>query len=154
MKPANDSRPVGPGASVEMTLSAEQVRVDTVRTAVEVVTVARRIVTETVQLPVQVRREQIVVSRSPAADRTDGSTPRSGTAGLRSLVPEPVGDLVITLRREVPVVSLDIAATERVTVHVDTVTEQRSVTTEVRREHAEVTTTGDLPGRGTSTDPI
>ncbi len=154
MTTANDSRPVGPGPSVEMTLSAERVRVDTVRTAVEVVTVARRIVTETVQLPVQIRREEIVVTRSPAANQTDGLTPRSGTERVGSLIPELVHDLVITLRHEVPVVSLDVAATERVTVHVDTVTEETNVITEVRREHAEVTTTGDLPGRRTSTDPV
>lgn len=49
--------------------------------------------------------------------------------------------------------ALDIEATERVTVRVTTVTDQQTVTTELHREHAEVTTTGDLPSRITATDP-
>ncbi len=50
---------------------------------------------------------------------------------------------------------MDVHATERVTVRVTTVTDQQTVTTELRHEHAEVTTTDDLPrhGAATATDP-
>lgn len=47
---------------------------------------------------------------------------------------------------------MDVEATERVTVRITTVTDQQTVTTELHREHAEVTTTGDLPTRTTATD--
>lgn len=39
------------------------------------------------------------------------------------------------------------------TVRITTVTDQQAVTTELHREHAEVTATGDLPIGDTATDP-
>lgn len=153
MTTADQSPPVTAGSAVELTLSAEQARVQTVRTAVEVVTVARRVVTETVQVPVQLRREELVVTRTPVRQTSQAVPSGSAADELGSLIPEPRGDLVIVLRREVPVVTLDIEATERVTVRVTTVTDQQTVTTELRREHAEVTATGDTPSHDAATDP-
>ncbi len=48
---------------------------------------------------------------------------------------------------------MDVGANERVTVRITTVTDQQTVTTELRREHAEVTATGHVPSGDTATDP-
>lgn len=111
----------------EIIRSEEQLRVEVVRTAVETVRVTRRIVTETVQLPVTIRREEISVTRIPAT----GSRPTDAS-------PDWIEDLVLVLHEEVPVVSLQVRATERITVGVDTVTTEQVVSADVRREQVEV----------------
>ena len=90
------------------------------------VLVRRRVVTEVRQIEVTVRREEIEVYRVPL----DGheQAPVGGP-------PEP---LVILLSEEVPVVQLQTRPYERVTVYVDTVTEQVAITEDLAREHADV----------------
>ena len=113
-------------AAAEVVLHQEQLRVGTRRVPTEKVLVRRRVVTEVRQIEVTVRREELEAYRVPL----DGheQPPVGGP-------PEP---LVILLSEEVPVVQLQTRPYERVTVHVDTVTEQVEVTEHLAREQADV----------------
>ena len=113
-------------AAAEVVLHEEQLRVGTRRVPIEKVLVRRRVVTEVRQIEVTVRREELEVHRVPL----DGDE--------RAPVGGPPGPLVILLSEEVPVVQLQTRPYERVTVHVDTVTEQVEVTEHVAREQADV----------------
>lgn len=119
---AVDPHPAAP----EVVLHQEQLRVGTRRVPTEKVLVRRRVVSEVRQIEVTVRREEVEVYRVPL----DGheQAPVGGP-------PEP---LVILLSEEVPVVQLQTRPYERVTVHVDTVTEQVEVTADLAREQADV----------------
>lgn len=125
----------------------------TARVPVERVRLVRRVVTETVNVPVTVRREELVVTREPVAAGPGGAsvdeplgTSSGGTEDVGgatdgaepSFLPPaaPGPPLVILLRREVPVVSTAVELTERVTVHVDVVRSEQVVSTAVRRERA------------------
>ena len=113
-------------ASAEVVLHQEQLRVGTRRVPTKKVLVRRRVVSEVRQIEVTVRREEIEVYRVPL----DGHE-QSPVGGP----PEP---LVILLSEEVPVVQLQTRPYERVTVHVDTVTEHVEVTEDLAREQADV----------------
>jgi len=115
--------------------SEERLSVQLSRTAVETVRVSRRIVTETVQVPVTIRREELSVTRTPVS----GSPQAQGD-------PLQVEDLVLVLHEEVPVVNLEIRATERVTVGVDVVDTDELVTADLKREQVEIDTSGLRPG--------
>ncbi len=113
-------------AAAEVVLHQEQLRVSTRRVPTEKILVRRRVVSEVRQIEVTVRREELEVYRVPL----DGHE-QSPVGGP----PEP---LVILLSEEVPVVQLQTRPYERVTVHVDTVTEQVEVTEHLAREQADV----------------
>ena len=113
-------------AAAEVVLHQEQLRVGTRRVPTEKVLVRRRVVTEVRQIEVTVRREVVEVHRVPL----DGHE-RAPVGGP----PEP---LVILLSEEVPVVQLETRPYERVTVHVDTVTEQVEITGDLAREQVDV----------------
>ena len=113
-------------AAAEVVLHQEQLRVGTRRVPVEKVLVRRRVVTEVRQVEVTVRREELEVHRVPLEGHEE--SPVGGP-------PEP---LVILLSEEVPVVQVQTRPYERVTVHVDTVTEQVEVTERLDREQADV----------------
>jgi uncharacterized protein (TIGR02271 family) len=117
---------VDPHQAAEVVLHEEQLRVGTRRVPVEKVLVQRRVVTEVRQIEVTVRREVVEVHRVPL----DGDE-RAPVGGP----PEP---LVLLLSEEVPVVQLHTRPYERVTVHVDAVTEQVEVSDHLAREHADV----------------
>ena len=113
-------------SAAEVVLHQEEVRVGTQRVPTEKVLVRKRVVTEVRQIEVTVRREELEVYRVPL----DGHE-QSPVGGP----PEP---LVIVLSEEVPVVQLQTRPYERVTVHVDTVTEQIEVTADLAREEVDV----------------
>ena len=120
-------------AAAEVVLHQEQLRVGTRRVPTEKVLVRRRVVTEVRQVEVTVRREELEVHRVPL----DGHE-QSPVGGP----PEP---LVILLSEEVPVVQLQTRPYERVTVHVDSITEQVEVTEHLAREEVDVRRLG--PGQ-------
>lgn len=89
----------------------------------------RRVITSHTQLvEVTVRREELHIVRTPLDATTPA--PTTGADGPRPLV--------VVLSEEVPVVQLLTRPYERVTVHIDTVTDQQQVTGTVTREHVEV----------------
>ena len=112
-----------------MTRSEEELDVDTVWRPAERVWVRRRVVEEEVLVPVKVRREVLEIEREPAS-RFD---PPRRDAG------EPSDALVMVLREERPVVSVEVVPTEVVRVRRAVVRGgERAVTDTVRREHVEV----------------
>ena len=97
----------------------------------------RKIVrTETVNQPVELKREEVVVERVPGS----GSAPGSG----RQFEGQ---DIFIPLRREEPVVQKEAAVREQVRVRKTAQTEQQKVSEQVRREDVEVEGTGEASGR-------
>jgi uncharacterized protein (TIGR02271 family) len=107
--------------------------------ATERVRLERYIVTEQRTITVDVRREEVRLTREPVAD--------GHALSADSVVPtrEPI---VVVLHREEVVVSKRIMPVERVTLTVHTVTEDRAVDAVLR--HEEVTTDQDTTqGPGT-----
>ena len=107
-----------------MTRSEEELAVDTVWRPAERVRVRRRVVEEEVMVAVTVRREQLEIEREPAS-RFD---PPRRDAG------EPAEALVIVLHEERPVVEKEAVPVERVRLDTDTVTDEVTVSDEVRKE--------------------
>lgn len=123
------------GKSAPLVLSAQElVQLPSDWVAVERLRVRRRIVTETVAVPVVVRREELLIDRLPRADgmptAAEASTP-----------------LVVVLREEVPVVSLEVRPYEQVTISVVEVAGAQAITASLDSEHVEVVVE-DVPGLG------
>lgn len=89
------------------------------------------VVTETVTHTFQVRHEEVRLDQEPVSG---GAAVGQGEAFFDNRVVE------VVLHREVPTVQLTVVATERVRLHVDTVTERVPVTTDLRRERVDVDT--------------
>ena len=112
-----------------MTRSEERLAVSTERVPVRRVRVVKYVVTEEVQVTVPIRREEIRIEEVPldAEDGTALDTARS------SSLPEE-----IVLHTERPVVSVEVVPVERVRLRTELVTEQETVTGQVRREQVVV----------------
>lgn len=121
-----DQHPPSPGP--EVVLHAERLDVDVERVRSRAV-VRRRVVTERRTLDVTVRREVLEVEHEALPDDAPDQ-PSAGSAGPH----------VIVLSEEVPVVELRLRPYERVTLDVQTVTEQHEVAETLGEERVEVTT--------------
>jgi stress response protein YsnF len=118
-----------PNRDKAVTRSEEELAVDTVWRPAERVRVRRRVVEEEVLVAVTVRREVLEIEREPAS-RFD---PPRRDAG------EPSEALVMVLREERPVVSVEVVPTEVVRVRRAVVRGgERPVTETLRREQIEV----------------
>lgn len=123
-----------------MKLSEEQVKIGKRQVEAGGVRLRKIVRTETVNKPVELRREEIVVERVPSNERT-------GT-GDRAF---EQGDIYIPLRREEAVVEKESRVREEVHVRKDSRTEQQNVTEQVRREDVEIQREGEareVPPRG------
>lgn len=114
-----------------MLRSEEQLRIGTAWVAHERVTTRRRIVSETVQLTVTVRREELVIERAPIVD-----------ASAQPALPAEAPVLVLVLHEEVPVVTLEVQPYARATISVVPVTGEQVVTTALDTEHIKLETAG------------
>lgn len=113
-----------------MIRSEEQLHVTAERVAVERVRIAKRIVTETKTLTVQVRREELVVERLPVT-----STDQHPRAEHQ----HPTGPVVeLVLHEEVPDVSTRVVAVERVRVSTTSTAADRIEQATARREVIDV----------------
>jgi stress response protein YsnF len=129
-----DQSSADPQDAVEVVRSEEQLRVGTVVRASGRAVLRRYVVTETVTQTFQVRHEEFRLDHEPLVD---GQQPVADGAAFDNQVIEMV------LHREVPVVSMRVVATERVRLHVDTVTEQVQVSDRVAQERVDI----DVPGQ-------
>jgi len=145
----------GPTTDTAMTRSEEQLRVSTRTHETGRARLRKYVVSERVARTVPVRHEELTLEREPITDA-------SGTTVPSTLSEDEVE---IVLHEEVPVVDKEVVAAERVRLATRTVTEQTTVSGEVRREEIELeagtrpsatgerttgTTTADeatLPGR-------
>ncbi len=123
-----------------MTRSEERLQVGTQRVEAGRARLRKRIVTENVAANVQVSHDEVKVVREPI---TEANMPQAMDGPALS---EEEHEVV--LRAEKPVVSKETVPVERVRLGVDTVTEQQTVTEQVRKEQIDTdlsevdTTTG------------
>ena len=120
----------GPTTDDAMTVSEEQLHVGTERREAGRARLRKYVVTENVTQTVPVQREEVRLEREPI---TDGNV-RDATAG--PAISEEEHEVV--LHEERPVVEKETVPVERVRLDTDTVTEQETVSDEVRKERVEV----------------
>jgi uncharacterized protein (TIGR02271 family) len=120
----------GPTTDDAMTRSEEELRVGTTSRERGRVRLRKYVTTETQQVTVPVQREQVRVEREPITDANLAAA-TSGPA-----ISEEEHE--VTLFEETPVVDKRAVPKERVRLDTDTVTDQRQVSEEVRKEHIEV----------------
>jgi uncharacterized protein (TIGR02271 family) len=113
---------------VRMTLNEEEVNIGKREVEAGGVRLRKIIRTETVNQPVELQREEIVVERVPAKDRTPSRT----DVAFRE------EEVYIPLRREEPVVEKTSHATEEIRVGKKRETERRDISETVRREDVDV----------------
>jgi uncharacterized protein (TIGR02271 family) len=120
----------GPTTDDAMTRSEEELRVGTAQRERGQVRLRKYVTTEHVTQTVPVQREEVRVEREPITDANlDAAT--SGPAISEE-------EHQVTLHEETPVVEKRVVPRERVRLDTDTVTEQRQVGEEVRKEQIEV----------------
>ncbi len=100
------------------------------------------VVTENVTQTVPVSREEVRVEREPITDANVGDA----TSGPDISEAEHE----VTLHAEQPVVAKETVPVERVRLGTETVTEQQTVSEEVRKEQIDTPDVDDTPGRGRS----
>lgn len=122
-----------------MTRSEERLRVGVQRRARERVRFVKQIVSEEVTQTVTVRREELRVVREPVSDTAANSPAPSSSTGEN--------DLEIVLYAERPVTRMEIVPVERVRVHKELVTDQITVSEDVRQERIDTQVDGPAGGR-------
>ena len=132
----------GPNTDDAMTVSEERLLVGTERREAGRARLRKYVVTENVTQTVPVQREEVRLEREPITDSNVGDA----TAG--PTISEEEHEVVLHEQR--PVVEKETVPVERVRLDTDTVTEQETVSDEVRKERVEVD--GDnVAGVGDST---
>jgi stress response protein YsnF len=106
----------------------------------------KQVTTETVNQPVQIRRETLIVDREAGTGSTATTTSQetagtTGTAG--TFTPFEQGEIVIKLHKEEPVVEKRVIASGRIVAKTATDTEQVTVSREVRKENIDVEKIGN-----------
>jgi len=105
----------------------------------------KQVTTETVNQPVQIRRETLVVDREAGTGSQEtaatATTATGGTAG--TFTPFEQGEIVIKLHKEEPVIEKRVIATGRIVAKTATDTEQVTVSREVRKENIDVEKIGN-----------
>jgi len=128
----------GPTTDEAMTRSEEELKVGTAKREAGRARLRKYVVTENVTQTVPVQREEVRVEREPITDANVGNA-MEGPA-----ISEEEHEVV--LHEETPVVEKQAVPKERVRLDVDTHTEERQVSEEVRSEQIEVD--GDDTARG------
>jgi uncharacterized protein (TIGR02271 family) len=124
-------------ADTELTRSEERLRVGTETVESGHVRLRKYVVTEDQQVNVPVRHEELRVEREPITDGT-------ATAGDATFAED---ERDITLHAERPVVNKEAVPVERIKMGTETVTEQQTVSGEVRKEQFDVDRGDDGRGR-------
>ncbi|MGK5693810.1 DUF2382 domain-containing protein [Streptomyces sp. URMC 128] len=121
-----------------MTRSEEEMHVGTERREAGRVRLRKYVVTEEEQRTIPVRHEEVRVEREPITEENRGD----------ALAGQDISEAEheVTLHEEEPVVETRAVPKERVRLTTDEVTEEETVTGEVRKEHIEAEGT-DKPGK-------
>jgi uncharacterized protein (TIGR02271 family) len=130
----------GPETDNAMTRSEEEVRVGTTQREVGRARLRKYIVSENVSETVPVTREEVRVEREPITEANMGNA----TSGPELSEEEHE----VTLRAEEPVVEKRVVPKERVRLDRDQVTEQETVSADVRKEEVEIEGDVDRGTRG------
>ena len=144
--PAGPAVP-GPTAQgpVEVVRSEEELQVG-VRSRLRRLRLRKYVVTEYVTRTIPVRREDVRLEELPAPAEPAGGPdeqPVAQAAGAQAL-------LEVVLHREEPVIQLRVVPAERVRLFKDVVTEQRTVTEQIRKEQVDLRS--ELPGQPADPD--
>jgi uncharacterized protein (TIGR02271 family) len=134
----------GPETDNAMTRSEEELRVGTTQRETGRVRLKKYIVTENVTQTVPVQREEVRVEREPITDANRDQAMSGGD------ITEEEHE--VTLHAEEPVVEKRTVPKERVRMDRDTVTDQETVSEEVRKERIEAE--GDVDKRFRNQDDI
>jgi len=129
-RPAVGHDTSGPTTDDAMTLSEERLRVGTTQREAGRARLRKYVVTENVTQTVPVSREEVRIEREPITEANRGAA-ESGPA-----ISEEEHEVV--LRSEVPVVDKDVEAVERIRLAKETVTEQVTVSDQVRKERVDL----------------
>ena len=107
------------------------------------------VVTEQVQITVEVRREELRIEREPIADFEQTLVEDPDVFGTAEQFGGPDGGVIfeVILHEERPIITTEIVPVERVRVTKLVQTEQHIASGQVRKEQIDV----DLPGRAPST---
>ena len=136
--------PAGQGP-VEVVRSEEELQVG-VRSRLRRLRLRKYVVTEYVTRAIPVRREEVRLEELPAPAEPVGEPDDQGAvqaAGEQAL-------LEVVLHREEPVIQLRVVPHERVRLFKDVVTEQRTVTEDIRKEQIDLQS--EPPGQPTDPD--
>ena len=120
----------GPETDDAMTLSGEELRVDTQRREAGRARLRKYIVTEEVETTVPVQREEVRVEREPVSDANRDQA-MSGPELTES-------EHEVVLHEEAPVVEKEVVPKERVRLDKDVTREEQQVSDTVRKEQVEV----------------
>jgi uncharacterized protein (TIGR02271 family) len=125
---------VGTGAPDDaMTRSEEQLRVGTQTQVTGRAVLRKHVVTEYVTKTVPVRREEVRIEREPISD-----TDRAGVVDDGEAFGDDTDLFEVVLHQEVPVVQTETVPVERVRVRKQTVTDQATVSEDVRKEQLDL----------------
>jgi hypothetical protein len=130
---------------VEMVRSEEELQVG-VRRRLRRLRLRKYVVTEYLTRTIPVRREEVRLEELPAPAEPVGE-PNDQDA-VQAAGDQPL--LEVVLHREEPVIQLRVVPAERVRLFKDVVTEQRTVTEELRKEQIDLWS--DLPGQPADPD--
>ncbi|MGS0687316.1 PRC and DUF2382 domain-containing protein [Nakamurella sp. GG22] len=120
----------GPNTDDAMTRSEEHLRVGTEQVAAGRARLRKYVVTEQQSVQVPVTREEVRIEREPITDANRGAALSGGE------ITEEEHEVVLHAER--PVVQTEAVPVERVRLGTETITEQETVTGEVRKEQIEV----------------
>ncbi len=120
----------GPNTDEAMTRSEEHLRVGTEQVEAGRARLRKYVVTEQQSVQVPVSREEVRVEREPITDANRGDALSGGE------ITEEEHEVVLHAER--PVVATEAVPVERVRLGTETVTEQQTVTGDVRKEQIEV----------------
>jgi uncharacterized protein (TIGR02271 family) len=120
----------GPTTDDAMTRSEEELQVGTQTREAGRARLRKHVVTETQQVTVPVQREELRVEREPITDAN-----RDAAADGPEISEE---EHELTLREEEPVVEKRVVPRERVRLEKDTVTDERQVSEDLRKEQIQV----------------
>jgi stress response protein YsnF/uncharacterized protein YdeI (BOF family) len=131
------------GSTIEVPLYEETLRVGTREVDAGGVRLRKEVQTETVNQPVQLKRETLVIDRLPAGS-SQPATAQSQFSGAGELsTPFQQREMEIRLKREEPVVETQVVEKGRIVAQKRTETQQQSVQRQVRREDIDVTRLGN-----------
>jgi hypothetical protein len=130
---------------VEVVRSEEELQVG-VRRRLRRLRLRKYVVTEYLTRTIPVRREEVRLEEVPAPAESVGEPGDRGA--VQATGDQPL--LEVVLHREEPVIQLRVVPAERVRLFKDVVTEQRTVTEEVRKEQIDLWS--DLPGQPADPD--
>ena len=135
----------GAGTNMVVPLYEEKINVGKREVDSGSVRLKKIVKTETVNQPIELRHEELIIERQSGSSATAGS----------KLLDQPFqeGETVVTVKSEVPVVEKQITTSGQVVLQTRATTTQTNIQGEVRREDIAIDRQGSTEGTGASESP-